>query len=86
MSGYPTQPCKSCTRPIIWAVTKNGHPMPVDPVAIDGGNLELQRQAGLPPRANIIPPREAGGRQGLRRSHFASCPDAARWRKEGRPA
>lgn len=74
--------CRSCGAPIVWAVTKNGRPMPVDPDPTAGGNLLLvldpdPREPPLArhPLTTDVPPFV------LHLSHFATCPNAAEHRK-----
>lgn len=74
--------CRSCRRPILWAITANGHRAPVDSVPVPAGNLRLSRtQAGVTRRVELLVgvelerARSAGERLYL--SHFATCPDAA---------
>lgn len=83
--------CSSCGRLIIWAVTKNGKPMPVDARAVGNGNIELV-PAGDPrePPAALMLDKQ-GEREispGVKHSpmlryvsHFATCPNAAEHRK-----
>jgi hypothetical protein len=77
---YPTGECKSCTAPVIWAVTTLGKPMPVDPEPAEGGNVALSWRAGHV-LAEVLSVTKQFGRTGLRKSHFATCPDAAAHRK-----
>jgi hypothetical protein len=59
--------CRSCHAPIYWIRTLGGKLMPVD-CAVEGG---------APPVHN--PPWPALPGRGV--SHFATCPEADRWRK-----
>lgn len=86
--------CRACKAPLIWAVTAaNGKPIPVDPEPRDDGNLELGRRVPLKGGGSALlatvidldqlplfeletPPRYV--------SHFATCPDADRFRKANR--
>jgi hypothetical protein len=55
--------------------------MPVDAQPHPDGNIRLRPRAGSAPLADVLAPRDRFGRAGqLRRSHFASCPDANRYR------
>jgi len=75
--------CRSCNQRIRWAVTVKGRRMPIDPVPVPDGNIELEeREVFLTPlaivRVNIptgepVPPV-------LYKSHFATCPQAGKWR------
>lgn len=79
---YPTEPCRSCAQPIIWCVTQNGYDMPVDPQPHPTGNIVLeQRGGGLKPVATVLNSKDRAGRMGTHRSHFATCPQAAEWRR-----
>ncbi|MFI6819751.1 hypothetical protein ACIBJE_02215 [Micromonospora sp. NPDC050187] len=76
MADYPTETCRSCPAQIIWAVTERGKPMPVDAEPTPDGNVLLEQlPTGL--RARVLPAHRAFGRK----SHFASCKDAAKWRR-----
>lgn len=65
--------CKSCRAPIEWARTVKGHRIPLDPGAVEDGNLTLERGVA---RARL--PDDTGP---ARRSHFASCAHAAQHRR-----
>ena len=67
--------CKSCGRPVEWAKTVKGTAMPLDVEATPDGNLVLV--AGV---ARIRRP-DDGDACEPRRSHFASCPQAGKWRR-----
>jgi len=68
--------CKSCGAPVLWSKTTTGKAIPLNPVPIVGGNLELvdgvARYVG------------ASGTIRLYTSHFANCPNADAHRKERR--
>lgn len=82
--GFPTVDCRSCKQPIIWAVTIDRRkPMPVDAAPHKQGNVRLRWEGGGQIAATVVPLKLAFGARGLRRSHFASCPNAYLWR-EGR--
>ncbi|WFE41931.1 hypothetical protein [Micromonospora sp. WMMD998] len=78
--AYPTERCKSCPAQVIWATTERGKPMPVDAAPTSDGTVLLE-QVGSRLVARVLPAHRAFGRKDLRRSHFASCPDAAKWRR-----
>jgi hypothetical protein len=77
--------CRSCGQPIVWAVTRDGKRMPVDPDPDPEGNLVLT--ANLLGDHLVVPVAdlERGGApivdSDRRVSHFASCPNAASWRR-----
>jgi hypothetical protein len=80
-----TARCRSCRAEIIWTTNvESGKAMPVDPTPVPGGNVVLT--AGNDgPRAQVLSPAEVRRRYptslGLHLSHFATCADAASWRK-----
>lgn len=81
---WPVEHCDSprCEARIVWAVTDRGKRMPVDadPSPADG-NIKLSvRYTGPEPLATVL---SAAARFGLtlRTSHFATCPDADRFRR-----
>lgn len=87
MADYRIQVCRSCDRPIIWAVTTNSKSMPVDAAPTADGNVWLSGS----PQAPIARVLTAGDQPfdnpaDLRTSHFATCPDAGRWRTGARRA
>jgi hypothetical protein len=71
--------CKSCQAPIEWFTTTAGKAIPLDPGAVADGNLVVNAagevQAFGPLELLALP---AGTIR--RRSHYATCPDAASWR------
>ncbi len=74
---WPVEPCRSCGRPVIWALTGRGRDMPVNAQPSDDGNI-LLRPGAAKPLADVLPVAKQFGLQGrLRRSHFADCPQAA---------
>jgi hypothetical protein len=77
--------CTSCGAPIIWAVTVSGAAMPVDVQPSARGNLLLEESEDprQPPFATVVRGRQPAGPKPLRLSHFATCPDAKKWR--GKP-
>jgi hypothetical protein len=71
--------CRSCKQPIRWAVTEKGHRMPVDPAPRADGNVTLTAQGpDEPPLARV----GQGGNGPRYVSHFATCPDAPRHRRQ----
>ena len=65
--------CQSCGAEIVWARTKIGRAMPVESKA--GGNVLLESQRGELV-ATVV-----GLGEGNAVSHFATCPDAKKWRR-----
>lgn len=77
----PTR-CRSCHRPVVWGVLANGKKMPIDPEPLRfGGNVEVFDEDEDPPRIVILRKGDPRPEGLLYRSHFASCPNAARHRK-----
>lgn len=65
--------CRSCGAHVIWATTATGKAMPVDAEAVDApdaGNIFLTFLGGQL-AAQVVEPAP-----GLRKSHFATCPNA----------
>lgn len=69
--------CRSCHGPIVWCLTERGKRMPVDAVPVESGTfVKVATQDGSP----VMSARHAP--EGARyTSHFATCPDAADWRR-----
>jgi hypothetical protein len=77
--GFRLAQCGSCNGAVIWASTSNGKSMPVDAVPVEDGNVEVLRAGGrvvatIHGQAPMIP-------VPLRKSHFATCPNADQHRK-----
>lgn len=78
--------CRSCRAPIIWATSTAGRAVPIDRDRIAGGNIELEEAPAFVPEgrrpgsptARVVKPEPGVLRY---RSHFASCPDAWRWKR-----
>jgi hypothetical protein len=70
--------CRSCGEPIFWTETVNGKRMPMDAEPDPLGKFVLEDEGGETPTA-VYSPFESGDRYA---SHFASCPDALRWRED----
>lgn len=78
---WPTEPCRSCDKPIIWCLTRRGKDMPVSAEPAADGNIMI-RPGVMGPLADVLPVARQFGLQGrLRRSHFADCPQADKWRR-----
>jgi hypothetical protein len=80
----PGHRCKSCGAPIEFAITPKGQRIPLDVGEFSNGNIVVTD--GI---ARIIGPARVIGPLDeqpflARRSHFASCPAAAKHRKRGR--
>lgn len=72
MASHKTTTCRSCGAEIIWAWTSAGRRMPVDAKP----EIRIVLRPGDPPSAG---PR--AGTIATHTSHFATCPDAGRWRR-----
>jgi hypothetical protein len=64
--------CRTCKRPIVWAITATGKRIPLDPEPVKGGNLRLVDGRALAARD------EPGPRFV---THFATCPFASEHRR-----
>jgi hypothetical protein len=83
--GFEITACRSCGRAVIWAVTRHRRLMPVDAEPVENGTITLlpgpyrrEPVAVIVQGPGLIP-------QGLRTSHFATCPDADEWRRRKVP-
>jgi len=80
-SDQPRDRCRSCKKPIMWAVTEKGHRIPIDPEPCTDGNILLRARGHfVPPLAIVrfaIPVEETA----RFKSHFATCPQSSSWRK-----
>lgn len=83
MADYPTEKCRTCQADIIWAVTERDRDMPVDAQPTPDGTVLLE-QTGSRLVARVLPAHRAFGRKDLRKSHFATCKDADKWRRQRR--
>jgi hypothetical protein len=61
--------CKSCEKPIYWIRTKAGRHMPVD-CDVEGGQKPF-----------VPVPGDGEPQNGIGVSHFATCPNAAQYRR-----
>ena len=73
----PTEPCRSCGAPVVWAITESGKRMPVDAKSDDRGRLRLYvDNLGV-----VHVTHDPFSATVHFRPHFATCPDAESWRK-----
>lgn len=80
---YQIEQCGTCHAEIIWAVTTKAKRMPVDKDIHAQGNVLLADRGGSTPLAKVLTVAQQFGMQGkLRRSHFATCPDANKHRRK----
>lgn len=76
-----TDKCRSCGRPIIWTITSKGKRMPVDAEPSPDGNVALDEGPDGAVRASVTGPAPGLIPEPRYTSHFATCPEAARWRR-----
>jgi len=75
-----TTSCKSCGALIVWATSDTGKAMPVDVEPSEGGTIVLH---GTDPNPIFRVLRKGEKYAGmLYRSHFSTCPNAARHRRQ----
>ena len=75
--------CSSCAQPILWTLTEAGKKMPVDLHPSADGTIAIERADAVDGpfwESFVVPELERAGKV-LRKSHYASCPDAATWRR-----
>lgn len=73
--------CRSCHAPVVWAVTTRGKRIPLDPAPVEHGNIVLGVSGRSDPIAIVVPAEQILLADGPRFiSHFATCPNSARWR------
>jgi hypothetical protein len=83
--------CRSCGAEIEWAETVNGKPIPVDKIPVEDGNILLSMRWRCPPVAVVQSAQQiaklkseafhTGQKHVLFKSHFATCPHAAKHRR-----
>lgn len=84
--------CRSCDAPVVWVRTTAGRTMPLDPNPRPDGNIaktgkQVQGRYGdMVPQVRYVeissqlPGLDDGDDRYV--SHFATCPDAASWRRD----
>ena len=75
-----TVTCRSCGAQIIFGLTEKARRMPLDPDPVPDGNVLVSRFGG-DLLVRVVDPKTQPAGTALYRSHFASCPDAAKHRK-----
>lgn len=70
--------CRSCGARVRWALTVNNKRQPFDYEPSDDGTFVLHPVRGA---LHAIYAPEAGAGDAKHTSHFATCPDADRWRR-----
>lgn len=77
--------CKSCGAPVQWAVTALGARMPIDPEPVADGNLVMLAPIEAEHRVRSANAGEKRVGVGLYRSHFSTCPNADKHRRDTTP-
>lgn len=78
------RPCRSCGTTVVWTITTALSKMPVDVAPSEDGNVALMepRYHGHL-RSIVLGPLDTLTHDApLRKSHFATCPNAGEWRKK----
>jgi hypothetical protein len=81
---YKVTKCKSCGADVIWTVTENNMRMQVDAEPNLKGRFMLREpvSGGAPLSVHVNLFSDTDGDDGLRYvPHFATCPDADKWRR-----
>jgi hypothetical protein len=74
--------CRSCGAEILWCRTVNNKSIPVDAKPVEyGGNIVIRDGVAITLKRDE--PSEAGEKR--YRSHFATCPDAKKFRSTDAP-
>jgi hypothetical protein len=68
MAHFSTAKCRSCGAYIVWLKTSTGKNMPVDADSLDEAEIEHGERPVFDAKEGHI-------------SHFATCPDAGKFRK-----
>ena len=74
--------CRSCGAPIFWAKTEGNKNIPIDLEPVEDGNIGIRSkdlEESRNPIARVIDWKWSGKRFV---SHFVTCPQAKRWRKD----
>ena len=84
MSAFDVRACLSCGAAVVWTVTHKGRRMPVDAEPVEDGNIRLRRDGDRV--VAEYPGKEHPGLfdeddRARHVSHFATCPQAQRWRR-----
>lgn len=74
--------CKACKGSVIWGETSAGKLMPVNAEPVADGNLRLMYGPGGGKVLIITGAPPEGSAEPRFMSHFATCPEAARYRRE----
>lgn len=71
--------CRSCRKPVLWAITQKGARIPVDPEPVPNGNIELRDDGNGEIRSTTVKP-DPSVRKYV--AHFATCPNANNHRRK----
>jgi hypothetical protein len=76
--------CLSCNADVFWVKTQRGNTMPVDVTPTENGNVYLRKDlTGQIIEAEVWKKDKCKNFTGpLYTSHFATCPQAGKWRKK----
>ena len=72
--------CRSCGAPIIWALTKHDRRIPLDPIPVPDGNINISVDENGQTRSEIVNAPLFSSAP-LYVSHFVTCPNAAQHRR-----
>lgn len=80
--------CRGCGAPIVWIKTPAGRSMPCDPELVyyrqqDGAKAKIVTTRGEVVSCEIVTAAEADGAGYV--PHWSTCPQAATFKKEGKP-
>lgn len=81
VDGFTVASCRTCYAPIVWANTLNGERMPVDAEIVADGNVVLSDGPRGSVTATVLDQASLFADGPRRKAHFATCPDAAGWRR-----
>ena len=76
------RPCGACHRPLVFASTTNGNVMPLDPDPTPTGNIHYIDSTFVNVTTGLLLEAARNTGELLFVSHFATCPEAARYRKK----
>lgn len=86
MKSHKTTKCGSCGAEIIWSITQTNKRMPVNATPTQHGNIYLvHRGDSTPPLAVHAKFSRPVGEVPKYKSHFATCPNASKHRKQPPP-
>lgn len=75
--------CRTCGEPVKWVMTTTGNRMPLNPMPDPDGNCYVDRwDQGMPVVVVAVNSAIPGAIPIRYTSHFATCPQADKWRKK----